>query len=54
MEISSEGKIHNETLVIPIIYKPLKKDNEIVQVGFIDNWIIEDVLAFKRPNRSIS
>jgi hypothetical protein len=46
MKISKDGKIVNKTIVIPVIYRPFKKGSEIFNRGYIDDWIIDDILGF--------
>ena len=45
IKVSKNEKIVNKTIAIPMIYVPFKKGSEIINVGYINRWIIDDILS---------
>ncbi len=44
MTISKDGELINRTIIIPVTYKSFKRDSIILSRGYIDDWIIDDIL----------
>ncbi len=44
MKIGKDDEIIDKTIKIPMIYKPFRKNSEIFYIGYIDDWILDDIL----------
>mgnify|MGYP000675101510 CR=1 FL=1 len=45
MKISKDGEITDKIIKIPVTYKPFRKNSEIFNQGYIDRWILDDILS---------
>jgi len=44
MKISKNGRVVDKTIKIPITYKSFRKNSEIFNIGYIDRWVLNDIL----------
>ncbi len=52
MVISRDGKLTNKTIVIPVLYRSTKMDSIVSSQGYIDDWIVDDIVATVKKTAS--